>query len=195
MPLSLPVIVDPAVPDYSGVVVDQRAIVSASGKSRSLPPSINTSLVTAYCSGQDGDSGTLWCGPTGLDCSSSRAAASPTQAGGGAAVGTTLLVVNAKRGGRLALAGASPPQMPACDSLDRDVVRGLLYDLSVFGRKNARIDVILASASNVMCEIGAALMRPPSPASGIISHRNAASLPATRSSKRTVCFSAFSYAA
>ena len=31
MLLSLPVIVDPAVPDYSGVVVDQRAIVSAVG--------------------------------------------------------------------------------------------------------------------------------------------------------------------
>ena len=32
MLLSLPVIVDPAVPDYSGVVVDQRAIVSAVGQ-------------------------------------------------------------------------------------------------------------------------------------------------------------------
>ena len=31
MLLSLPVIVDPAVPDYSGVVVDQRAVVSAVG--------------------------------------------------------------------------------------------------------------------------------------------------------------------
>jgi hypothetical protein len=30
--LSLPVIVDPAVPDYSGVVVDQRAVVSAVGQ-------------------------------------------------------------------------------------------------------------------------------------------------------------------
>ena len=32
MLLSLPVIVDPAVPDYSGVVVDQRAVVSAVGQ-------------------------------------------------------------------------------------------------------------------------------------------------------------------
>ena len=32
MLLSLPVIVDPAMPDYSGVVVDQRAIVSAVGQ-------------------------------------------------------------------------------------------------------------------------------------------------------------------
>ena len=30
--MSLPVIVDPAVPDYSGVVVDQRAVVSAAGQ-------------------------------------------------------------------------------------------------------------------------------------------------------------------
>jgi HK97 family phage major capsid protein len=32
MLLSLPVIVDPAVPDYSGLVVDQRAVVSAVGQ-------------------------------------------------------------------------------------------------------------------------------------------------------------------
>ena len=32
MLLSLPVIVDPALPDYSGVVVDQRAVVSAVGQ-------------------------------------------------------------------------------------------------------------------------------------------------------------------
>ena len=32
MLLSLPVTVDPAVPDYSGVVVDQRAVVSATGQ-------------------------------------------------------------------------------------------------------------------------------------------------------------------
>ena len=32
MLLRLPVIVDPAVPDYSGVVVDQRAVVSATGQ-------------------------------------------------------------------------------------------------------------------------------------------------------------------
>ena len=32
MLLSLPVLVDPAVPDYSGVVVDQRAVVSAVGQ-------------------------------------------------------------------------------------------------------------------------------------------------------------------
>ena len=32
MLLSLPVTVDPVVPDYSGVVVDQRAVVSATGQ-------------------------------------------------------------------------------------------------------------------------------------------------------------------
>ena len=39
----------PAVPDYSGVVVDQRAVVSAVGQVKWQPRNTSTSPVTAYC--------------------------------------------------------------------------------------------------------------------------------------------------
>ena len=55
------------------------------------------------------------------------------------------------------------------------------------GDQNARIDVILASSSNAIIEMGEIRLRL-FPASTVRCHKNAASLPATRSSASSVSF-------
>jgi hypothetical protein len=94
--LSLPVLVNVGVPDYTGVVVDRTAIVSAGtialtvfpavSISRFRPPgngrraSINTFPAMRSLCGRRGASGMWWCGRTGSGSSPSTAAAVSTPA-------------------------------------------------------------------------------------------------------------------
>jgi hypothetical protein len=58
----LPVLVNPAVPDYTGVVIDRNAIVSAVGQVKVTNSEHAVSASdSVLLSGQHGDSVTFWC--------------------------------------------------------------------------------------------------------------------------------------